>query len=84
MGRELGSGAIPAGEVHLKIAFLICSFGLYFRCVMPCIVTTCVWPVGDGVREWIYNIEISPVGLLMRTHIRLRPSCLMIYHGQRH
>lgn len=52
--RELGLGAIPAGDVHLKMAFLICSFGLYFRYVilyklLP-IACGCWWAggVGDG------------------------------------
>lgn len=34
LGREWGLGATPAGEVYLKMAFLICSFGLSFRYVV--------------------------------------------------
>lgn len=83
VGRNLGSGATPAG-VHLKVAFLIYSLSLYFRYVFGSTHTfiTCMgawWRV-----EWIYNIETSPVGSLKRTHIRMRPPCLLRNHDQRH
>lgn len=82
VGRKLESWTTLA--VHLKMAFLVCSFGLYFRYVVGIVytLTTCVgvWWWGD----WIDNIETRPPGSLKRIHTKWRPPCLLQNHHQIH